>query len=337
MSVDQEKSKAAADQLLNLYLRSQTDREAEPILVDIITNHAEPLIRKIVLTKISTHDELGHIRVPVEAEDLCSTIKLKLLSRLRRLRSSSKTEEIESFLDYVAVASFNVCNEYFRQLNPVWLRIRNHIRYILNHDREFALWKIRKHLVCGFAKWKNQNEVCAPEILKKLVIEDSCEDSIRGQLRFIFEKTSLPARFVEVVNLFVRSLEAGNEKCSQESMDFETIPDTSQSADKYVELRTFLADLWKQILDLSLKQRTALLLSLRDENGSAVLHFFPMLGIAKIKEIAATLEMVPERFATLWRDLPLEDNRIAEDLQITRQQVINLRKCARERLVRKLK
>ena len=47
---------------------------------------------------------------------------------------------------------------------------------------------------------------------------------------------------------------------------------------------------------------------------------------------------VPEdRFAELWNDLPLEDSAIAQLLGITRQQVINLRKTARERLARRMR
>jgi hypothetical protein len=47
--------------------------------------------------------------------------------------------------------------------------------------------------------------------------------------------------------------------------------------------------------------------------------------------------MSAENLAAIWNDLPLEDIRIAELLQLTRQQVINARKSARERLARRLK
>ncbi len=43
-----------------------------------------------------------------------------------------------------------------------------------------------------------------------------------------------------------------------------------------------------------------------------------------------------DKFTLLWNDLPLEDSSIAELLGATRQQVINLRKCARERLERRM-
>jgi hypothetical protein len=39
----------------------------------------------------------------------------------------------------------------------------------------------------------------------------------------------------------------------------------------------------------------------------------------------------------LWESLPLEDTTIAGRFRLTRQQVINARKSARERLTRRLK
>jgi hypothetical protein len=43
------------------------------------------------------------------------------------------------------------------------------------------------------------------------------------------------------------------------------------------------------------------------------------------------------RAPELWSELPLEEARIAELLQLTRQQVINARKSARNRLTRRLR
>ena len=62
----------------------------------------------------------------------------------------------------------------------------------------------------------------------------------------------------------------------------------------------------------------------------------PILRIASIQQIAEALEMPDEEMAILWNELPLEDAVIGERLGATRQQVSNLRKCARERLSRRL-
>jgi hypothetical protein len=85
------------------------------------------------------------------------------------------------------------------------------------------------------------------------------------------------------------------------------------------------------------RQRSSLLLNLRDESGDAALTLLPMLRIATIREIAQALEMPVEKLASLWQELPLEDAVIASFLGATRQQVINLRKCARERLSRRMR
>jgi hypothetical protein len=47
--------------------------------------------------------------------------------------------------------------------------------------------------------------------------------------------------------------------------------------------------------------------------------------------------MTDEELTEIWNALPLDDVAIAAHLGVTRQQVINLRKSARERLVRRMK
>ena len=55
-----------------------------------------------------------------------------------------------------------------------------------------------------------------------------------------------------------------------------------------------------------------------------------------MQQIAELLERSPQEFHGLWNRLPLDDLSIAQLLGLTRQQVINLRKSARERLSRHL-
>jgi len=95
--------------------------------------------------------------------------------------------------------------------------------------------------------------------------------------------------------------------------------------------------LWVEIGELPLRQRVALLLSLRDDQGRGVLTLFPLVRVASIRQIAEALFMSAEHLATLRNELPLEDTAIAQSLGVTRQQVINLRKCARQRLLRRTK
>jgi hypothetical protein len=104
-----------------------------------------------------------------------------------------------------------------------------------------------------------------------------------------------------------------------------------------LEAREELQQVWQEIRALPPNQRVALLLNLRDRSSVAMIESFVFLGIASIDELAALMEMTAEELSVLWNSLPLDDNAIASRLGLTRQQVINLRRAARERLGRRVK
>jgi F420-0:gamma-glutamyl ligase-like protein len=78
------------------------------------------------------------------------------------------------------------------------------------------------------------------------------------------------------------------------------------------------------------------MLNLRDSDGLNALSLFAFVGVATVDELAAALELEAARLAELWSQLPLSDLVIAEMLGVNRQQVINLRRSARERLNRRM-
>jgi DNA-directed RNA polymerase specialized sigma subunit len=115
------------------------------------------------------------------------------------------------------------------------------------------------------------------------------------------------------------------------------LSDPRVALDIEVEQRMYVQRLWSEICQLPQRQRAALLLNLKDGKGGDCIALLPLSGVATPREIAALLEIPVEQFAALWNELPLEDAAIAHRLGITRQQVINLRKSARERLARRMK
>jgi hypothetical protein len=88
----------------------------------------------------------------------------------------------------------------------------------------------------------------------------------------------------------------------------------------------YLRWLWNELTNLSMPQRTAFLLH------SEVTIEFDFYGIAPLRQIALHLAMLPEELAAIWNSIPLDDLRIAARLGLERQQVINLRRVARDRL-----
>ncbi len=83
-------------------------------------------------------------------------------------------------------------------------------------------------------------------------------------------------------------------------------------------------------------QRAVLLLNLREVDGSNALALLVLLDIATFDDIAAAIGVTAEALAEIWSALPIDDLRIAEMFSLRRQQVINLRQAARQRLGRKL-
>ncbi len=68
-----------------------------------------------------------------------------------------------------------------------------------------------------------------------------------------------------------------------------------------------------------------------------MIELWPQTGIAPLAELARVLDLTEGELRELWPTLPRDDQWIAERLGVTRRQVINLRKCARERLARRLR
>ena len=95
----------------------------------------------------------------------------------------------------------------------------------------------------------------------------------------------------------------------------------------------FMNALWPEVCELPGKQRRAFLFHLEIDEVMAFIQY----GVCSLRRMAEAVEMPAEDFAALVRKLPLPDERIAAGIGATGRQVINLRKCARERLVRRLK
>jgi hypothetical protein len=115
----------------------------------------------------------------------------------------------------------------------------------------------------------------------------------------------------------------------------DTLVDGAALASERTEMSAWVRQLWTEIGGLPGRQRTALLLNLRSAQGAAI-ELIEDLGVATFQELADVLGMTKEELAVLWSRLPLDDNEIAEKLGVERQQVINLRSAARQRLQRRM-
>jgi hypothetical protein len=187
----------------------------------------------------------------------------------------------------------------------------------------------------------NLGRLAQDERLLELLGGYGHSNKLKDALAAIFNRVGGPVEFDELVKsvsviLRIKDRVVESLDADQGGSGFELADEEADVAWR-VEKRIFLQRLWGEMRQLPLQQRVALLLNLRDSEGRGCIALFPATGVATIRQLSEALEMSPEQLAEMWNDLPVEDSKIAELLKLTRQQVINVRKSARERLTRRLK
>jgi DNA-directed RNA polymerase specialized sigma24 family protein len=110
--------------------------------------------------------------------------------------------------------------------------------------------------------------------------------------------------------------------------------DAAPEAEDVFASRQMLELLWVQIGQLPLMQRRALLLHVHDDVGGSAIQLLIFTGIATLDDVAIALDYSREAMEAMWDRLPMQDLAIAEMLEMTRPQVVSLRRAARERLER---
>jgi DNA-directed RNA polymerase specialized sigma24 family protein len=323
----------AADRVLAACLDDPRVEAANQILGDLIEIHIQPLVERVVANRMRTSST-------AQREDIVSDALVSFLLHIEDLRNG-KHAPIQNVSAFAHTLAARACSDHFRRMHPAFHSLRNKLRYILETYPELARWKDphSNEWVCGLVAW--QTTGARPRTLP----DDAPIANVAhpaDQLLQLFRAVSAPIRFDQLVQRM--ALEWNVQELVQPAPqphpdnpeEFETI-DSAPPVGMTIERRQWLMHLWKQIADLNLNQRTALLLNLKNLDGSSAATLFVFTGIASLRQMASLLEMPPAQFAELWPRLPLGDLELGSLLQLTRQQVINLRKCARERLARHMK
>jgi RNA polymerase sigma factor (sigma-70 family) len=285
-----------------------------------------------------------------ELEDIEADGVADVLARLNDLREGFNPEPISSLAGYVATVASNACHRSIRSRRPNRARLKNRLRYLFAHDPALAIWPTSSgELLCGRVADRGARPVSDIAARLRTLVEDAA--SLRraaaatgapseGELaRLIATRVAGGMELDDITEVVADVLGIGDAVAVDESAAgprVEEMPAQDPSVLTALSDRGDLQRLWKEVLDLPVRQRAALLLNLRDAEGGGILGLFPLTGVATLREIAAALEMPARELAELWGTLPIEDARIAERLGVTRQQVINLRKSARERLARRV-
>ncbi|MGA3077656.1 MAG: hypothetical protein ABSG56_28735 [Bryobacteraceae bacterium] len=327
--------RAGVPGLLRAYLEATDARHAEAALGELVASQAEPLIGAIVRSKLGRHGAAN----PADFEDVCSDATVALIARLEDFRNSPEGEPLADFRAFVAVIAYRACSAHFRQVRPAFYRHRNRLRYLLESQPELAIWEDSDGgWLCGFARWRPvaSRPALAPALLDDI---DPCGLPASGNPASVvaeaFRRAGGPVPFDALARGMAKLWNIRDDPAPPLA---ESLPlaSRSPSVETEMERRQWLERLWQEIGELPPRQRAALLLSLRDANGESATTLFAVTRVAGLERIAAALDINVEEFAGIWNELPWSDLQIATRLDLTRQQVINLRKCARERLSRRI-
>jgi hypothetical protein len=341
------------DPLLLPFLAAGDARDEVAELARLNTEQFEPIIRRGLGYKLRFYRPQGdqNLQRP-EFEEIYNDIQLRLLKRLRELKQDPGGKQIVNLRGYVATVTRNTCDEYLRHRYPLRRSLKDKVRHHLLSQAEFALWDDKEHnWLAGLSVWQNMDRglndksatdasVLREQLKTELQGVDVQHLRLHDLLMTIFEIGHRPIDLDQLTALVAEFW--GIEDHPAEPLS----PDTCVSRDRQVgvdtslatiiERRELLQHLWGEICQLSRRQRVALLLHLKSPLGINVITLLPATGVATFEQIAEALEIPIAEFEQLWADLPLDDLRLAAYLGATRQQVINLRKTARERLLKRM-
>jgi RNA polymerase sigma factor (sigma-70 family) len=298
------------------------DEQREEEIARLIETVARPVAEKVMRRYVRSDSAV----TAEDGEDITATVMMRLVAKLRATGGSG--EAIERFSDYAATLAFNAVNDHFRRKYPHRTRLKNRLRYALTRDARLALWTIEEQLAGGLAAWRGSTRARVepmevPAAIKAGADRDRPAETLVALFRHAGEPFFLNA-LIDTLSPLWPVTEAP------------AVSAERPTPHSHLEWREVLANLWREIHELRPMQRKALLLNLREAGTVSVLGLLADTGTAAMNDIAEALAMSPAELAAIWNELPLDDLRIAAMLGLSRQQVINLRKSARERLTRRM-
>jgi hypothetical protein len=321
---------AAADPLLHPYFAGD-ETAAEERLETLVRDEALPIVRGVVGVRLGRDGR--------DLDDICNDIVLQVVRRLRAAREVGGHAPIASFRGYVATAAYRGCDAWLREKYPERYRLRNRVQYLVSHHPGFFLRAGEKRRwLCGLAK-----DIYSPDRTARMRevelrgIDWITEGSLKGEklaatCQSLLESMHGAVDLEVLVSVLARGLDAPRSALAEHD-----VADERAHVGMTLEQQSHLRLLWNELRLLPRGQRVALLLNLRGADGEELMSLLPLVGIASIADIAEVLEISPQALAEIWNELPWSDHRIAELLGMTRQQVINLRKSGRERLLRRMR
>jgi hypothetical protein len=311
----------------------QDSLKAERALGQLVEDHVEPLMKRVITARLRRNgvEHFTHL------EDVLSDAVIAFLLHVEELRLG-RADEVENFNAFVSMLATRAVNDYFRRANPGFHALRNRLLYLIERYPELARWREPSsgQWLCGLAEWKDKRNSPLRTIddvnPREWLSSNSAQLHAADQLIELFKAARTPIRFNDLALLMARVWNI--QESRTENVEDHDLVDEAATVDQRLGHRQWLDILWKQICDLNRNQRAALLLNMKGPDGNCGASLLVTTGVVNIRQLAQAIELSGEEFALLWQRLPLSDHEVGDILGLERQQVINLRKCARARLER---
>lgn len=258
------------------------------------------------------------------ANDLREDVRAEVLMRLVKRLRDAESAPIGAFDEYVAGITSRVIDDVIRAAAPEWARLKHRVRYILDHDDRFLVTSRGGQLVCslqpaallGRRRVRSYAAAALARTMIDVLRHGDHERTVDDFVNAVAERTGV-----------TNALRMSGDRFA---------PSREPEAPTVLESADYLDRLWTEIVELPRRQRLALLLNARDAAGDSVLQLLIAEAVVSPRDAAAAVEISEEELDALLARLPLIDAEIAEALEVTRQQVINLRSAARDRLARRM-
>ncbi len=315
----------ACEAHLAIFLATKTDRDADAALEVILAGAAGDALRRTL-----------NWRWPEKADELYGAAAVRLTERLRAAREVPGSDPIRNLEGYAVAVAENTVEDALRARNPERARLKSRLRYLFETATHLSLWESGGQLVVGerirtgVAPKKLPEGFHAPQSSPLAEVAAQALSAAGGPVAL----SALTDALARAWGLSEQPLSETDVLSGEPGTIFDRFQSAESEPGEQLQQGEDLGRLWAEIRQLPERQRTALLLNLRDDGGRGVIEL--LLTRIPRAEIEAAAGLWSGEEKALWDLLPLDDNAIATRLGVTRQQVINLRKVARQRLVRYL-
>ncbi len=341
------------DQLLLPYLQAPNESERQQHLDELLLVHAGPVVRQALRRRLGFYvDQRGINPHNQDAEDLYQEIMAKIVQTLHDLRNPSATTDIQNLKQYVSRIASNACNDILRTKSPARARLKNNLRFLLTHHRDFAVWKMEGETLSGFAVWRDTSKSSQKELFD---IEDRLPSfrstRLRGEnikqvpltkvVAELFQWVGGPIDLDVLVNVIATLIDVKDHPV--ESLDDHTaaftetrIADSTLHSSSRLEEQGLLRSLWKALRELSTEQRDVFCFGFEDQAGRDLFTVLLEAEVVSFESLAKELGRSTKEIVGLWSKMPMDDEAIADEMKTSRAQVYKWRFRALERLRRGL-